>query len=77
MKKETGENKSGKTVEESFAELEEILAAMQAEEMSLEDSFRCYEKGMKLVREINVSLDAVEKKVKQIAADGSLSDFEA
>ncbi len=73
--KESGRSK--KTLEESFEELEEILRAMQSEEMPLEASFHSYEQGMKLVREINESLDAVEKKVKQIAADGTVTDFEA
>ena len=73
--KEAGRSK--KTLEESFEELEEILRAMQSEEMPLEASFHSYEQGMKLVREINESLDEDEKKVKQIAADGTVTDFEA
>ena len=68
--------KESRTLENSFEELEEILRKMQGEEISLEESFGCYEQGMKLVKQINESLDLVEKKVQMITADGSLADFE-
>ncbi len=66
--RENGENAS---LEDLFEELDEILAALDDREISLEDSFALYEKGMKKVRTLNDRLDRVEKQMLVIAADGS------
>ena len=63
------------SIEEAFAQIRELLAQMESEEVSLERSFDNYEKGMKLIRLCNEKIDAVEKKVQQLNADGSLQDF--
>ncbi len=63
------------TVEELFAELDDILAAMDEKDVSLEDSFALYEKGMKKVKQANSKLDLVEKKMLIIAQDGSEEQF--
>lgn len=52
-----------KTIEETFGELEELLKRMESGELSLEESFRCYESGMKLVKACNDKIDKVEKKI--------------
>ena len=36
---------------------------MDNDEVSLEDSFKLYEKGMKLVKQCNDKIDKVEKKI--------------
>lgn len=51
------------TIEESFRELEGILEKLEDEESSLEESFRWFEKGMKLVRSCAKQIDQVEKKM--------------
>ena len=51
------------TIEETFDQLEEVLKQMEAKEISLEDSFVCYERGMKLVKACNDKLDKVEKQI--------------
>ncbi len=67
---------SDASLEELFSELDEILAALDDPEISLEDSFALYEKGMKKVRQCNERLDMVEKKMMMIAQDGSEVPFE-
>lgn len=52
-----------KTLEDSFAELEEILEKLEDEEVSLEASFKLYQEGMKLVKKCNQSIDKVEKEL--------------
>ncbi|MCD8046646.1 MAG: exodeoxyribonuclease VII small subunit [Clostridiales bacterium] len=64
------------TLEELFAQLDEILAAMDDREISLEDAFSLYEKGMKQIRRCNEKLDLVEKKMLVIAQDGAEEPFE-
>ncbi len=51
------------TIEESFRELEGILEKLEDEESSLEESFRWFEKGMKLVSSCAKQIDQVEKKM--------------
>ena len=45
---------------------------MESPDISLEDSFKKYEEGMKLIKESNAVIGRVEKKVLQIREDGSL-----
>lgn len=44
-------------------ELEGILRELEKEEISLEDSFRLYNEGMKLLKSCNDTIDKVEKKL--------------
>ena len=53
----------GKTIEETFKELDGIMEKLEAPDTSLEDSVAFYEAGMKLVRECSEKIDKVEKKI--------------
>lgn len=68
---------SGKdlSIEEAFEQISKLLAQMEQEDCSLEDSFKCYEEGMKLIRYCNGRIDRVEKKVLALNADGELDEF--
>ena len=52
------------SIEESFARLDEILEKMEDEETGLEDSFRLYEEGLRLIRHAESGIDKVEKKIR-------------
>ena len=52
-----------KSIEENFEQLDKILEELQKGDLSLEESFKKYEEGMKLVKECNDSVDKVEKKL--------------
>lgn len=52
-----------KTIEEIFAELDEIMEKLESSETSLEESFACYEAGMKLVKACGEKIDLVEKQM--------------
>ena len=39
-------------IEENFAQLEEIIRKLEAGDSTLEESFTCYEAGMKLVKSL-------------------------
>lgn len=52
-----------KSLEESFEALDEILEQLEDENVSLEASFKLYQKGMKLVKDCNQSIDKVEKEL--------------
>ncbi|MBQ9420398.1 MAG: exodeoxyribonuclease VII small subunit [Lachnospiraceae bacterium] len=58
------ETESRLTIEESFARLDAILEQMEDEETGLEDSFKLYEEGLKLIRHAESGIDKVEKKIR-------------
>ncbi len=55
--------KKEKTLEAAMEELNQILARLETDPVSLEDSFRLYQEGMKLLKYCNDSIDKVEKKL--------------
>lgn len=64
-----------KTLEEAFAELDELAEKLEGRDTSLEESFLLYKKGMELLKYCSSKLDTVEKKMMQMNEDGTLSEF--
>ena len=56
------EEKKELTIEESFARLDEMVKKMDSEDISLEESFRLYEEGMKLLLAVGGKIDAVRRR---------------
>ena len=69
------ETKNEPALEDNFAELEDILKQMEQPEISLEQSFLLYQSGVEKLKECNVMLDTVEKKMQILNAKGELEDF--
>lgn len=63
------------TIEEGFSSLEEIISKMEADDVSLEESFELYNKGIKLVKECNDKIDLVEKQIKLIEGSENNGEF--
>ncbi|MCI9314532.1 MAG: exodeoxyribonuclease VII small subunit [Lachnospiraceae bacterium] len=63
------------TLEEAFVQIEDVIASLETEEITLEQSFQEYNRGMQLLRYCNETIDRVEKKVLQINEDGGLDEF--
>ncbi|NBH73891.1 exodeoxyribonuclease VII small subunit [Clostridiaceae bacterium] len=59
-----------KSIEQTFAQLDQILEKLEAKDTSLEESFACYEEGMKLVRLCSEKIDKVEKQMIVIQGGG-------
>lgn len=55
--------------------LEEIVGKIESSDIELEESIKLFEEGVKLSKDCQSSLDDAEKKVKVLASDGSLKDF--
>ena len=49
--------------EEALEELERLVSSMEEGELSLEDSMKAFEKGIKLTRECQTALQKAEQKV--------------
>lgn len=57
------------SIEENFVQLEDIIKKLEAGDSTLEESFTCYEAGMKLVKSLSSQIDKVEKQI-QILSEG-------
>lgn len=51
------------TIEETFDEVEEIMAALQKDDVPLEDSFALYKNGMELIKHCSEVIEKVEKQI--------------
>ena len=72
----TGENGLEEiSLEEAFGMLDEITRSLEKEDISLEDSFSAYKKGMDLLKICNDKIDQVEKKVLVLNEEGGLDEF--
>lgn len=63
------------TLEDAFEQLEAVIARLESEDISLEESFQAYSEGMELLQFCNASIDTVEKKVLKMNEDGGLDEF--
>lgn len=57
------------TIEETFEELDNLLEMLEQSENSLEESFRYFERGMKLVRLCSAQMDKVEKQILMLSEE--------
>lgn len=70
------ENQNNATLEETFAQLEQVIDALESHDISLENSFAMYQKGMELIKACNEKIDTIEKKMKIMNEEGELVDFQ-
>lgn len=64
-----------KSVEELFADMDALLKQMEESDISLEQSFLLYNKGMEMLRMCNKKIDAVEKKILILDENGEKHEF--
>ena len=74
-KKDTEVRPEELTLELAFEKLERMLEQLESREISLEDSFVLYQKGMELLKVCNEKIDTVEKKILIMNGDGELDEF--
>ena len=63
------------SLEEALEKLDETIAKLQSEEVSLEDSFNLYKEGMDYVKLCSETIDQVEKKVMVLNQEGMLDEL--
>ena len=51
------------TIDQGFDSLEEISEKMESDNISLEESFQLYGKGIEMIIQLKEKLDATEKKI--------------
>lgn len=70
------ENLENLTIEEAFKRVDDVISAMQEDDITLEDSFRRYKEGMDLLKTAGSLIDKVEKEALKISEDGELEIFD-
>lgn len=63
------------TLEKAFEKLEETIDLLEQEDISLDESFKIYKEGMKLIQACNAKIDRVEKEVLKLNESGDLDEF--
>ena len=56
-------SEENKSLEAAFEELDKRIEDLEEEEITLEESFKLYQEGMKLLKYCNNSIDKVEKQI--------------
>lgn len=59
--------KKDNTIESSFQELDKIIEQMSDEKCSIEKSLELYEKGIKIINEVDKKIEKIESDIKVIA----------
>lgn len=72
----TDNNLINKSFEELMGELKNTLLTLEKGELSLEDSMKSYEQGVKLVRHAENKLRTMEGRMEEILKDGSIGELE-
>lgn len=68
------QNKAEYSLEEMFQQLEDVTKKMEGD-LSLEEAFEMYHKGMDLLKICNDKIDKVEKQVLLLDEEGNLHEF--
>ena len=68
-------NKKEMGLEERFAAIELILDQMEDENVTLDESFEVYKKGMEQMKAANQALDQIEKAMLVMNESGELEEF--
>lgn len=62
-------------LEQAFDKLNQIVDSLEKTDVSLEDSFRLYQEGMKLLKNCNDSIDKVEKELIILNDNGEANEL--
>ena len=74
--KKKAEEQEQRSLEEKFSELEELIEQLETEDISLEDAFTAYSKGMNVLKQCNEQIDRVEKQVMKLNEEGGLEPLD-
>jgi len=75
MAKKKKEEIESKSIEERFSEIEELLSKMDSDDISLEESFEYYKKGLDEIKESYKMLQSMEGKMLKLTEDGELEEL--
>ncbi len=76
MGKNEKESQENETLQDIFMQLDAVIEGMEKEDVSLEESFELYHKGMDMLKLCNERIDKVEKKMLLLDDEGEEHEFE-
>ena len=62
-------------LEEALDRIDALLNQMGVKDVSLEETFRLYQEGMRLLKNCREQIDRVEKQMIQIDEEGQIHEF--
>ena len=62
-------------LEEALDQIDALLNQMGDKDVSLEETFRLYQEGMRLLKNCSEQIDRVEKQMIQIDEEGQIHEF--
>ncbi len=62
-------------IDNLFSKLNDVIQNLEKEDVSLEDSFAYYHKGMELLKICNEKIDRVEKQIQVLDEEGNVHEF--
>lgn len=74
MASEVKETKE-QSLNEIFGQLEKVIKGLEAEDVSLEDSFRLYHSGIDMLRKCSDKVDRIEKQMLVLDEEGETHEF--
>lgn len=74
--KKTEEQQEMRSLEDNFSVLEELIEQLEAEDISLEEAFTAYSRGMRVLKQCNEQIDRVEKQVMKLNEEGNLEPLD-
>nr|WP_318684763.1 exodeoxyribonuclease VII small subunit [uncultured Acetatifactor sp.] len=69
MNPQQEEKEKKRGLEENFEALGQIVEQLEREDISLEEAFEVYSRGMELLKECNSQIDRVEKEVLKLGQE--------
>ena len=57
------------SIEDGLEQIEQILEKMESGDTGLEETFRLYEQGLKLIRDTEAGIDKVEKQIRILSGE--------
>ncbi|HHH36491.1 MAG TPA: exodeoxyribonuclease VII small subunit [Gammaproteobacteria bacterium] len=77
MAKKAAKKDSPPDLEQALTELEELIEHMEESDISLEESLKCFERGVQLTRSCQEALKTAEQKVQILLKEDEDADPEA
>ena len=74
-KESSGEDKEELKLEDLFEQIESIAAELEKSDISLEESFALYDKGLHLMKQSNNIIDEIEKKILVLDSKGETREL--
>ena len=63
-------------IEEKFEEIDRIIASLEANEITLDESFELYKKGIDIIKDCNKEIEKVEKQIIILQEDNEENSVE-